>query len=447
MRVAVIGLGKLGLCTAACFAAGGHEVFAYDTNESFLEQLRNRRCPIDEDGLEGLLNDNWERLTWVNSAEEAVDNTDITAIIVPTPSTGDGSFSNKYVEQVLKDISPALQRKKEFHVVDVISTVMPDSCDKIFKPLLENGTGKQFGVDFGLVYNPEFIALGSVIKNFLNPDMLLVGCSDAQSATLMRELYNTTCRNEPYFAAMSLINAEITKLSLNCFVTMKISFVNELSAMCEKVDGADIDTITSALGADTRIGHKYLKGGLGFGGTCFPRDNLAFQSFARGIGRSAKIGPQVVKVNEEVIDRIYKVIVSEIPRGSRISLLGLSYKSGTHIIEESQSIMLAERLISDGYKLSVHDPKALVVARDVLGNTVKYCNDIYDCVTDANGVILMTNWSEYELIDWNKVANLMVDNAVVIDSWRVAKNSIPISLNYWPLGLGQTVNNRECVEV
>jgi len=260
MNISVIGLGKLGLCTAACFAARGHRVIGLDKNKYIVDKLQAKQCPIDENDLKQLLDKAWQNLTTTTDIENAVFNSEITLIIVPTPSGPDGRFSNKYIEDVLHAIAPVLKKKNEFHVVDVVSTVMPGSCDKCFKPLLENISGKVCGRDFGLVYNPEFVALGSVIKDFLDPDMVLIGTSDEHSSALVRGLYVTTCNNSPHIVIMSLINAEITKLSLNCFVTMKISFANELASICEKVPGADIDVITDTLGLDTRIGKKYLRG-------------------------------------------------------------------------------------------------------------------------------------------------------------------------------------------
>ena len=264
MNISVIGLGKLGLCTAACFASKGHQVIGVDTNQKILDKLRLKQCPIDEPGLEDLLEMAWANLTLTDSASEALSNSEIVFIIVPTPSQSDGKFTNKFIMNALRPLAIALKEKDRFHVIAVVSTVMPGSCESWFKPLLENITGKVCGVDFGLIYNPEFIALGSVIRDFFNPDIVLIGASDKRSGAMVRELYLTTCESLPDIKVTSFVNAEITKLSLNCFVTMKISFANELASICEKVTGADIDTITDALGSDTRIGSKYLKGGLGF---------------------------------------------------------------------------------------------------------------------------------------------------------------------------------------
>jgi len=436
MNISVIGLGKLGLCTATCFASKGHRVIGVDNNQHVLNELRSKRCPIDETGLEQLLQEAWGNLAVTNSIEEAVLNSDITLIIVPTPSQSDGKFTNRYVEAVLQEIAPVLRSKDTFHVTDVVSTVMPGSGDLHFKPLLEKMSGKICGRDFGLVYNPEFIALGSVISDFLNPDLVLIGASDEHSAEMVKELYLTMCDNTPNVAIMSLINAEITKLSLNCFVTMKISFANELASICEKVPGADIDAVTNALGADTRIGSKYLKGGLGFGGTCFPRDNLAFQAFADDAGMKARLGTAVVAVNNAVVDRLFNTVRKNTKVGEKVAIFGLSYKPGTHVVEESQSIMLAKRLVEANCPVSVHDPKALQSAKDVLGDRVSYHDDPYVCAKDAGAVVLLTNWPMYEQLDWVYVGELVKEEAILLDSWRILKDVKVGNLRVVGLGIG-----------
>ncbi len=436
MNVSVIGLGKLGLCTAACFAANGHRVAGFDNNKALINELSAKRCPIDETDLEELLNRAWQNLTFTSDAASAVLNSEITLIIVPTPSKSDGMFSNDCVEEVLRAIGPALRKKSGFHVVDVVSTVMPGTSERYFKPLLEEVSGKICGKDFGLVYNPEFIALGSVIRDFLEPDMVLIGTSDEHSGLLVKNLYETTCNNTPSIAVMSLTNAEITKLSLNCFVTMKISFSNELASICEKVPGADIDIITEALGSDTRVGKKYLKGGLGFGGPCFPRDNIAFQALAKERGLVSRLGTQVVAVNNSVVERIVNTVRQGTEHGERIALMGLSYKAGTQIIEESQPILMAQQFLDAGYSVAVHDPKSLEATRNLLGDRVSYHDDPYNCAHNAAAIVLLTNWPLYQELDWNCMSKEAKKGALLFDSWRVLKGTNLNGFRYVMLGTG-----------
>lgn len=435
MNISVIGLGKLGLCTAACFAAAGHRVMGYDMHDQLRSELRKGVCPIDETGLTALLERAGSNLQIVDSCQEAVANSEITLIIVPTPSMENGRFSNQYVVRVLEDLAPALQAKNGFHVVDVVSTVMPGSAEQEFMPLLESKTGKRCGLDFGLVYNPEFIALGSVVRDFLNPDMVLIGVSDERSGKMVQELYATTCVSAPSFQVMSLVNAEIAKISLNCFVTMKISYANALAGLCELVPGADVDAVTKAVGADSRVGGKYLKGGIGFGGPCFPRDNIAFQAFAEEFGAEALLGKAVVSVNNSIPLRLFGRITSHCVQPAQVVLMGMSYKADTHIVEESQAVMLAQLLVDAGYSVTVHDPRALGEVRRIFGDAVRCCSDPYQASVGAKAIVLLTNWPEYRELDWTRIADKSNGLCLLLDAWRAARKAATAGLIYCPLGV------------
>lgn len=419
MNMSFVGLGKLGLCSAACFASKGHHVIGVDSNTEHMDALKSGRCPVEETGLSALLDGCRGLMEFTMDYGASIRRSDITLITVPTPSDSTGRFSNAYVEAVLDRIAPALKAKKTFHVVALVSTVMPTTCAGVFQPMLEKLTGKVCGRDFGFVYNPEFVALGSVIHDFLHPDVLLIGASDERSAQMCRDLYASVVESHPYYAVMNLTNAEITKLSLNCYVTMKISFANELAAICERIPGADVDVVTSAVGADTRVGHRYLKGGLGFGGPCFPRDNLAFQRCAEDAGAEAHLSPRVVEVNTEVVNRLFTMVSDYARPGSTVALLGLSYKPGTHIAEESQSVMLASRLLDAGYVVRMHDPKAMETASEMLGGRGTCCSDPYEAASNASVVVMLTNWPEYRDLDTGRLEERAGASPLLIDCWRI----------------------------
>lgn len=437
MNISFIGLGKLGLCSAVCFANKGHHVIGVDSSQKHIDLLKSAKCPIDEPGLEEMLDKSRQNMEFTLDYSHAINHSDITLIIVPTPSNPDGRFSNIFIEKVLDQIALALKNKKEFHVVDIVSTVMPLTCKQIFKKRLEKLTGKVCGHDFGLVYNPEFIALGSVIRDFLHPDMVLIGASDDRSAMMVKELYASMVESSPHYALMSLTNAEIAKLSLNCFVTMKISFANELALLCENISGADINVVTAAIGEDSRIGSKYLKGGLGFGGPCFPRDNLAFQGCAEDAGIHLLLSPQVVRINNEIVERLFKITKAHASPGSTVALLGLSYKPGTHIVEESQPIMLAKKLLDAGYSVRMHDPKALKCAFNQLNGRGVYCEKPYDAVSGASVILLLTNWSEYESLEITQMEERAGSAPLLVDCWRIFKNAIMKKFSYYAIGIGE----------
>jgi UDPglucose 6-dehydrogenase len=340
----------------------------------------------------------------------------------------------------LKEISPALARKKDFHVIDVVSTVMPGSSQKSLIPLLERAAGKKCGVDFGFVYNPEFIALGSVIRNFLNPDLVLIGASDEKAGEIVEKLYANLVDSNPQFAVMSLINAEITKLALNCYVTMKIAYANELSRLCEAIEGADVDTVTSALGADSRIGERCLKGGLGFAGPCFPRDNVAFQSLASERGVKLFLPSQVVKANDFVVEHLFEQIKAHVEPGAVIALLGFAYKPGTHITEHSQSMILMERLLNAGYRAAVHDPMAAIEPASRHMDRVTQYQDPIEAIMSAAGTVLLTDWPEYAKIDWHSLDKDLKEPIYLFDCWRTAKcvsseKATFDRIHYFPLGV------------
>jgi UDPglucose 6-dehydrogenase len=235
---------------------------------------------------------------------------------------------------------------------------------------------------------------------------------------------------------MSLTNAEITKLALNCFVTMKISFANELARICEKTPGADVDAVTAAIGNDTRIGQKYLTGGMGFGGPCFPRDNAALSAFAKAMGYSARLSPATQKVNQHVVDILENKIEAHVSPGGSITLLGMAYKAGSPIIEESQSMELAERLLEKGFRLTVSDPAALGNVQQTLHDRVAYEPDGLSAMTGADAVLVLTPWPQYRQIDWLKADTLVPKNALLLDCWRLASDQDFNNFRYHGLGKG-----------
>lgn len=434
MNISFIGLGKLGLCSAACFAAKGHKVIGVDSNAEHLAMLQKRQTPISETGIGSLLEKAWDNMAFTADYAEAVRQSEATMIIVPTPSLDNGKFTNEHMVAALESLAPALAQKSGFHIVDIVSTVMPGSCEGVFIPLLEKLTGKRCGVDFGLAYNPEFIALGSVIKNFLNPDLVLIGASDERSANALCAAYASTVESEPFYGVMSLINAEITKLALNCFVTMKISFANELALLCDNIPGADVDVVSRAIGSDSRVGGKYLGGGLGFGGPCFPRDNRAMQAAGAEAGYKPQISSGVMAVNGFMPQYIAGVIEKHARPGQSVCLFGMSYKQDTHIVEESQSVMLARLLADAGYEVRLHDPQAMEEAKKALGEAAAAYSSPYAAAAGAGAIVLLANWPQFAEYDWDKLEQEAAPGALLFDTWRILKNRAFKKIQYYPFG-------------
>lgn len=434
--VSVIGLGKLGACMAACFAHRGFPVIGVDIDPRIIELVSRGRPPIFEPGLEEMMANVWGRLQATTDYTGAVHQTDVTFIIVPTPTEDHGGFSLKYVKQAAQEIGRALKEKPSYHLVVLSSTVLPGSTEYGVLPVLERESGKRCREDFGLCYSPEFIALGSVIRDFLNPDFALIGESDTRAGEQLAALYKQVCENDPPVARMNFVNAELTKIAVNTYITVKITFANMLAALCEQLPGGDIDTVTSALGLDSRIGPRYLKGALGYGGPCFPRDNLALAYLARQLGRPATLAEATDTYNRAIVDYLVEKIASYVPDGGIVAVLGVAYKPNTNVIEESQGLQLAERLTAKGLKVVVYDPVAMERARGVLGERVTYAGSLHQCLGQADVVVVANPDREFSAI--NPEALPIRSRPVVVDVWRILRNRFEhgAQAEYRPIGIG-----------
>ena len=441
--VSVFGIGKLGFPIVACLASKGYKVIGVDVDPKIIEAVNERKPFIYEPGLAELLSESAD-LSATSDYRYAIENSDITFIVVPTPSQEDGSFSTKYVEAVAEQIATGLKDKNNFQIVVLTSTVLPGATEGVVKPLLEKISGKRCGWDFGLCYSPEFIALGSIIRDFMNPDVILIGESDPKSGESLAEVYQTVCNNNPPIVRTTIHNAELAKISLNAFVTMKISFANTLAELCERIPGGDAEAVSRLLGFDSRIGRKYLSGALAYGGPCFPRDNKAFTSFAQRIGCQARLAEATDKENEHQNERIVELVKQKISdiRGKSIAILGLTYKPDTDVIEESAAIKIADTLLRIGARLSVYDPAGMENARKILGEgAIRYANSVKECLQDADFCILATPWNEFKSLKPEDFTAAM-KQPVLLDCWRIFDRfEFSQKMEYLAIGLsagGQT---------
>lgn len=432
MKISVIGLGKLGLPLAASIASKGYFVSGVDIDRSVVDNLNKGKTFLKEPGLGELVTKNRDRLSATDNIKEAVLDSDMTFIITPTPSMANGYFSLKFVTPVAKEIAKALKVKKGYHLVVLSSTVMPNSTDKI-KKVLEKYSGKICTKDFGFCYNPEFIALGSVIYNLQNPDFILIGESDKKASRILQQFYKRYCENRPKFAVMSFVNAELTKISVNTYITTKISYANMLSEICEKLPGGSIDAVTSALGLDTRIGAKYLKGGTSFGGPCFPRDNMAFIALTKKLKSNYSIALSTHKTNIRQTQRVINLIMNLVKnKNSKVGILGLSYKPDTDVIEESQGLSIAKELIKQGLTPNLYDPLSLDNVKKALENKARYFNILEECIKNSQILIIATSYGEFGKIkkEWLK------NSEAVVDLWRILdRRVIGGDSRYIPLGV------------
>ena len=311
-------------------------------------------------------------------------------MIVPTPSDGRGAFSLQYAKWAFQEIGRALAEKESYHNVVLTSTVLPGSTRYGLLPVLERQSGKVCGRDFGLCYSPEFIALGSVIHDFLNPDLTLVGEFDDRAGSQLEACYAQIMENHPPCQRMSLENAELTKVALNTFVTTKITYANMLAELCSRIPGGDVDVVSNALGLDTRIGRKYLTGGLGYGGPCFPRDNVALGYFARAVECEANLAETTDRLNRSSAGKLAQFLCSIIPPRATVAILGLAYKPYSHVVEESQGIYLARELAASGLRVVGYDPLAKEMARHELTDKAVVLEDLKSCLQQADAVVITT---------------------------------------------------------
>jgi UDPglucose 6-dehydrogenase len=418
MKISVVGLGKLGSPLVAVLASKGHTVIGLDVNEKYVAALNEGRGPVQEPGLDDLVFANRARITATQDFTKAVHGTDATIIVVPTPSEPNGFFSMKFALAAGEDIGKALRTKQGYHLVSLASTVMPGCTGGELMPALEKASGKKCPSDFGLCYNPEFIALGSVIRDMLHPDFILIGESDARAGQVLEDLYASVCESKPRICRMNFVNAEVTKISVNTYVTTKISYANMLAELCEQLPGADVDVVTEAVGSDARIGRKYLKGALGFGGPCFPRDNIAWAALGRSKGVLPLLAEATDQINRHQAERLARKVCDRLPRGSNAAILGLSYKVGSEVIEQSPAMSLAKTLVERGTPLVVHDPLAMKAARGVLGDKVTYAESMEEAIKKADVILLMTAWPEYKKLTPAMLCG-RARKAIILDCWRI----------------------------
>ncbi len=415
--VSIIGLGKLGSPMAACFAARGFRVHAVDLDATKVDAINRGLAPVHEPGLAELITEGAVNLKASQDCEAAVHDSDATFIIVATPSEPGGGFSLQYALPTCESIGQALRNKSTYHLVVLTSTVMPGSTAGEIKSALERASGKRCGADFGLCYSPEFIALGTVIRDFYYPDFLLIGECDARAGETLAAIYKDVCKNAPGVARMNFINAEITKLAVNTYITTKISYANMLARLCEKLPNADVNVVTDALGLDTRIGAKYLKGAVSYGGPCFPRDNRALAALAASVGASSGLAEATDRFNRAQIKSVAEIIKSHHSGSEPIAILGLTYKPNTDVVEEAFGLLLAQELGNSGVAVVVYDPSASPERVVASGQNITFAKSAEDCLAASSVAVLATPWQEFRDLAREKWLRANAGRTV-IDCWR-----------------------------
>lgn len=403
-----IGAGYVGLVSGACLADIGHEVILVDINKDKIDKLKKGVIPIFEPGLEDVVKRNVKakRLSFTTSLAAAVKKSDVIFIAVNTPPQPNGRADLSYVANAARQIAEAADSYKV--VVDK-STVPVQTGERVAETIKRYNTR---GIDFDVVSNPEFLREGSAIKDFMEPDRIVVGVANKRAEKIMREIYAPV---KAPFIVTDIKSAELIKHASNSFLAMKISFANALARICE-LSGANIDQVTYGLGLDQRIGQHFLKAGVGYGGSCFPKDVSAFISIADDLGYDFELLKAVEKINRQASNLFLQKIEQAlwVTRGKTIAVWGLAFKPNTDDMRNAPSIPIIEQLHADGAEINAYDPEAQDTAKAVLGDKVKYKKTMYETLKGADVLVIITDWDEFKNPDWKKVASLL-KSPIIID--------------------------------
>jgi UDPglucose 6-dehydrogenase len=407
MNLAIIGTGYVGLVTGVCFAKLGHHVTCVDIDQEKIRKINNGVSPIFEEGLDNLLLTNKDKIVATADYSSALQKSDITFLCVGTPSLKNGTIDLSYLKEATKQIATILKNKNSWHLVVVKSTVLPGTTHNIVLPLLEQYSGKKVGIDIGLAMNPEFLKEGVAIKDFLEPDRIVIGSNDERSRITLRELYkNFSCP----IIATSLSAAEMIKYASNAFLATKISFINEIGNLCKKL-GIDTYDVATGMGLDKRIGRPFLDSGIGWGGSCFPKDVDALIAWAKEIKESTRIIESTKAVNADQPLRLVEILKKHIPKlkGKTIGVLGLAFKPNTDDIRESRAIPIIKELLRNGAHIKAYDPQAIDNFK-TLYPQIQYCSSASEVLT-ADAILITTKWKEFTTLNYQ--------GKIVIDGRRL----------------------------
>ncbi len=401
--ISIVGTGYVGLCTAIGFAVRGFEVVASTKSHEKAALINKGIPPFYERRLEESLQRvlNHGLLRCVPHRDEAVLNSDITFITVGTPSKSNGSINLRYIERASAEIGKALRKKNTYHVVVVKSTVVPGTTQNVVKPALERHSDKHCGQDFGLSMNPEFLREGSALYDTLHPNHIIIGEHDKKSGDTLEALYRDFFKSEiPPTIRTNLPTAELIKYANNAFLATKISYINTIANICEKTPRTDITTVAKALGLDHRINPQFLQAGLGYGGSCFPKDVKALIAYSKQLEYSPTMLKAVQEVNKHQPKHVVEIAKDELGelKNKRITILGLSFKPSTDDMREARSIPIIKQLLEEGAKIIAYDPVAIPNAKSILKDKITYASSPIKCLKNADCCILVTEWEEFKTL-------------------------------------------------
>lgn len=429
MNIAIVGTGYVGLVSGTCFADTGANVTCVDVDAGKIERLKNGEIPIYEPGLDELVKKNVAagRLKFTTDLTAVLDDVQIVFSAVGTPPDEDGSADLKYVLQVARTIG---QNLNHYVVVVTKSTVPVGTARKVRKAIEEELAKRGVDVPFDVASNPEFLKEGNAIKDFMSPDRVVVGVESEQAKKVLTKLYKPFLINNFRVIFMDIPSAEMTKYAANSMLATRISFMNDIANLCERV-GADVNMVRAGIGADTRIGRKFLYAGCGYGGSCFPKDVKALIKTADQNGYSMEVLKAVERVNERqksiLFDKLKRAFDGKSLEGKTIALWGLSFKPETDDMRESTALVMIGLLLEAGCTVRAYDPVAMAECKRRIGDSISYCRDMYDAVLEADALLLLTEWKEFRLPTWGVIRKamrrpLVIDGRNIFDSEELEEN-------------------------
>ncbi|MBN9301291.1 MULTISPECIES: UDP-glucose dehydrogenase family protein [Dysgonomonas] len=438
MKIAIVGTGYVGLVTGTCFAEMGTEVFCIDIDQNKIDKLKNGIIPIFEPGLDEMVERNHKagRLNFTTELSSILNEVDIVFSAVGTPPDEDGSADLKYVLDVARTIGQELNK----YMVIVTKSTVPVGTAKLIKKTIQEELDKRGLTDlkFDVASNPEFLKEGAAITDFMQPDRVVVGIESDQAKQLMERLYKPFTLNNYRIIYTDIPSAEMIKYAANAMLATRISFMNDIANMCEIV-GADINMVRKGIGADVRIGSKFLYAGCGYGGSCFPKDVKALIHTAENLGYEMKILEAVEEVNEFqkkiLFEKLMKYYDNDI-KGKTIAVWGLAFKPKTDDMREAPSLVIIDKILEAGGKVKAYDPVAMEEAKRILGDSITYAKDIYDATLEADAILMVTEWNEFRLPTWEVIKKTM-KKPVVFDGRNIynKQEMNEIGFDYFGIGI------------
>lgn len=420
MNIAIVGTGYVGLVSGACFAETGATVTCVDVDENKIEALKKGIIPIYEPGLDELVVKNVRagRLKFSTCLPDIINEQEIVFTAVGTPPDEDGSADLKYVLQVAKTIGENLNR---YLVVVTKSTVPVGTSRKVYTAIKKELDKRGVDVQFDVASNPEFLKEGNAIKDFMSPDRVVIGVESERAKKILTKLYKPFLINNFRVIFMDIPSAEMTKYAANSMLATRISFMNDIANLCELV-GADVNKVRAGIGSDTRIGRKFLYAGCGYGGSCFPKDVKALIKTADDNGYSLEVLKAVERVNERqkgvMFEKLKRSFNGESLAGKKIALWGLAFKPETDDMRESTALVVMKKLLDEGSIVTAYDPEAMKECKRIMGDSIIYCNDMYEAVNGADALLLLTEWKEFRLPDWEAIGRSM-NRKLVLDGRNI----------------------------